>query len=368
MNKEIYYKSPFGGTIVQQKSKWRLGDLIEAYRNAYCGKIGVQFMHIEDTEVCDWIREHVEQVIYEKQTDEEKLHMYSRLNWSHQWGVFMSQKFNTMKRFGLDGCESFVPGLKYLIDTCTQEGARTFVIGMAHRGRLNTLANVVRKPMEVIMAEFQGITPKMQENETLASGDVKYHLGTTYKRKYGASGTEIKLTLMANPSHLEAVNPCVGGRARAEQHFLSGDQESRKNVVPIVVHGDAAFAGQGIVYECLQMEDLPNYTVGGTVHVVINNQVGFTTTPDRARSSVYCSEVAQAINAPIFHVNAHSMDDVAKVFRIAADYRQKFQKDVVIDLIGYRKMGHNELDQPMFTQPLMYNVVNKMNPVRNVYR
>lgn len=261
----------------------------------------------------------------------------------------MSQKFNTMKRFGLDGCESFVPGLKYLIDSATEEGARTFVIGMAHRGRLNTLANVVRKPMEVIMAEFQGITPKMSANETLASGDVKYHLGTTFKRTYGESGTEIKLTLMANPSHLEAVNPCVGGRARAEQHFIGGDMESRKQVMPIIIHGDAAFAGQGIVFECLQMEDLPNYTVGGTVHVVINNQVGFTTTPDRARSSVYCSEVAQSINAPIFHVNAQSMDDVAKVFRIAAEYRQKFQRDVVIDLIGYRKMGHNELDQPMFT-------------------
>ena len=173
---------------------------------------------------------------------------------------------------------------------------------------------------------------------------------------------------MANPSHLEAVNPCVGGRARAEQHFLGGTQECRKQVVPIVVHGDAAFAGQGIVYECLQMEQLPNYTVGGTVHVVINNQVGFTTTPDRARSSVYCSEVAASINAPVFHVNAQCMDDVARAFRIAAEYRQKFQRDVVVDLIGYRKMGHNELDQPMFTQPLMYNIVNKMNPVRNIYR
>ena len=176
------------------------------------------------------------------------------------------------------------------------------------------------------------------------------------------------MTLMANPSHLEAVNPCVQGRARAEQHFLGGKQEDREKVVPIVVHGDAAIAGQGIVYECLQMESLKNYTVGGTIHVVINNQVGFTTTPDRARSSTYCSEVATAISCPVFHVNANSMDDVANTFRIAAQYRQRFGKDVVIDLVGYRKMGHNELDQPSFTQPLMYAIIKNMNPTRNLYR
>ena len=295
--------------------------------------------------------------------------MYPRLNWAHQWGAFMAGKFNTMKRFGLEGCESFVPGLKFCIDSAVEEGARTFVIGMAHRGRLNTLANVVRKPMEVIMAEFQGITPKQGAETVLGNaGDVKYHLGTTFRRRYGDSGHEIKLTLMANPSHLEAVNPCVQGRARAEQHFLGGKNEDRKTVVPIVVHGDAAIAGQGIVYECLQMERLANYTVGGTIHVVINNQVGFTTTPDRGRSSTYCSEVATAISAPIFHVNAHCMDDVANTFRIAAQYRQKFGRDVVIDLVGYRKMGHNELDQPSYTQPLMYAIVKNMNPVRNVYR
>ena len=173
---------------------------------------------------------------------------------------------------------------------------------------------------------------------------------------------------MANPSHLEAVNPCVAGRARAEQHFLGGKQEDRREVVPIVVHGDAALAGQGIVYECLQMQSLNNYEVGGTIHVVINNQVGFTTSPDRSRSSTYCSEVATTIGAPIFHVNANSMDDVANTFKIAAQYRQKFGKDVVVDLVGYRKMGHNELDQPAFTQPLMYAVVKNMMAVKDVYR
>jgi len=170
--------------------------------------------------------------------------MYTRLNYAHQWGAFMASKFNTMKRFGLEGCESFVPGLKFCIDSAVEEGARTFVIGMAHRGRLNTLANVVRKPMEVIMAEFQGIQPNQGDETVNANaGDVKYHLGTTFRRRYGDSGHEIKLTLMANPSHLEAVNPCVAGRVRAEQHFLGGKTEDRKTVVPIVVHGDAAIAG-----------------------------------------------------------------------------------------------------------------------------
>ena len=176
------------------------------------------------------------------------------------------------------------------------------------------------------------------------------------------------MTLLANPSHLEAVNPVVGGRARAEQHYRGGKADSRTAVMPIIVHGDAAMAGEGVVFECLQMAQLQNYGVGGTVHVVINNQVGFTTTPDRQRSGNYCSDVAKSINAPIFHVNAQSMENVMRVFKIAAEYRQKYKNDVVIDLVGFRKFGHNELDQPMFTQPLMYTVVKGMQPVRDVYR
>ena len=173
-------------------------------------------MHIEDREVCNWMRERFEEIQFHEETPEKKVHMYERLNWAHQWGAFMSQKFNTTKRFGLEGCESFVPGLKYLMDSAVEQGCREFVIGMAHRGRLNTLANVVRKPMEVIMAELQGITPELKDTEELSAGDVKYHLGTTLKRKYGKDQVDIRLTLMANPSHLEAVNPCVGGKARAE--------------------------------------------------------------------------------------------------------------------------------------------------------
>ena len=180
-------------------------------------------MHIEDREICNWMRERFEVLQYETETAERKQHMYERLNWAHAWGEFMAAKFNTTKRFGLEGCDSFVPGVKYLLDTAVEHGAREFVIGMAHRGRLNTLANVVRKPMEVIMAELQGVVPTFEDGEKQGAGDVKYHLGTTLERKYGKDQVDIRLTLMANPSHLEAVNPCVGGRARAEQHFIGGD-------------------------------------------------------------------------------------------------------------------------------------------------
>lgn len=204
------------------------------------------------------------------------------------------------------------------------------------------LANVVRKPLPQIFNEFQGKTPDAQDY----SGDVKYHLGTSYTKTY-PDGKKFTATVLANPSHLEAVNPVVMGRARAEQHLM-GD-ENHEKVVPVIIHGDAAFSGQGIVYESMQMQNLHNFKVGGTIHVVVNNQIGFTTTPHKSRSGVYCTDIAKAIDAPIFHVNADSMDDVAKVFKIAAQYRHQFKNDVVIDLIGYRKMGHNELDAPQFT-------------------
>jgi 2-oxoglutarate dehydrogenase E1 component len=269
-----------------------------------------------------------------------------------------------MKRFGIEGVESFIPGLKQFMDRAVDHGARTFIIGMPHRGRLNCLANVVKKPKEQIFAEFIGTLPSQSGENDIGSGDVKYHLGTTLHRNI--KGHECKISLMANPSHLEAVNPVVMGRARAEQHFVTSDK--RDAVVPIIIHGDASFAGQGIVYETIQMQDLPDYEVGGTVHVIVNNQIGFTTSPFQGRSGYYCSDLAKAINAPIFHVNADCLEDVSKVFEIAAEYRQHFNKDVFIDLIGYRKMGHNELDQPSFTQPLMYNIVKKKQAVRDMYR
>lgn len=307
--------------------------------------------------------------------DKEKLHLYDRLNWSHDFGLFLSQKFNTYKRFGLEGCESFVPGVKVCIDEAVDFGATDFIIGMPHRGRLNVLTNVVRKPLEVIFAEFAGALPSPESTDSTAkfkdAGDVKYHLGTSLTRKQKNSNgqdVDVTITLLANPSHLEAINPVVMGRARAQQHSLGGDANARKMVVPIIVHGDAAMAGQGIVYEQIQMQSLANYTVGGTIHIVVNNQIGFTTVPVKGRSGQYASDVAKSINAPIFHVNADSMTDVQRTFRFAAEFRQKFGRDVVIDLIGYRKFGHNELDQPAFTQPLMYKIIAKHPSCRDQFR
>lgn len=305
-------------TILQQKKVWKLRDLIEAYKKAYCGKIGVEFKHIPSVEICNWIRMRFESLQYNSMTEKEKLHLYDRLNWSHDFGLFLTQKFNTMKRFGLEGCESFIPGLKVMIDTAVENGASKFVIGMPHRGRINVLANVVRKPMEVIMAEFQGVKPVGDDATKYAdSGDVKYHLGTSYTRNQKLNnGTtkEVTITLLANPSHLEAVNPVVMGRTRALQHSMGGSADDRGACVPIIVHGDAAMAGQGVVFEQLQMQSLPNYNVGGTIHVVVNNQVGFTTTPNKGRSGTYATDVAKAINAPIFHVNADSVEDVKRTF------------------------------------------------------
>lgn len=225
------------------------------------------------------------------------------------------------------------------------------------------LANVVHKPLEQIFSEFQGKTPDHKDQHTESwhnSGDVKYHLGTSYAKKY-SNGRNLVVTVLANPSHLEAVNPVVLGKTKAEQ--LSMGDTNKEKVIPIIIHGDASFAGQGVVYETMQMQSLNNYSVGGTLHIIVNNQIGFTTYPYMSRSGTYCSDLAKSIDAPIFHVNADSMDDVAKVFKIAAKYRQTFKHDVIIDLIGYRRSGHNELDQPAFTQPLMYKKVSQMVPV-----
>ena len=242
-------------------------------------------------------------------------------------------------------------------------GTETAFIGMPHRGRLNVLVNVLRKPMETLFAEFQG---KMAESEANwgNSGDVKYHLGTT-RQVYG-----MEATLLPNPSHLECVNPVVLGRVRAEidQNGKEDGKLSFNNSMGILVHGDAAFAGQGVVYETMQMEDLHGYRIGGTIHIVVNNQIGFTTTPREARTALHPTEVAKTVGAPIFHVNANDPEAVERVCRIAVDYRARFGKDVVIDLVGYRKFGHNELDQPMFTQPKMYTKIAKIRPVSELYR
>lgn len=368
LDREFYVDAPELAGLLSRKKNWKLGELIDSYTKAYCGKIGVEYMHIMSREQCNWIRDKFEGLQFEKVPNEQRVLNFDRLVWADEFQKFLANKFNTTKRFGLEGCESFIVGLKVSFDALVESGVSNVVIGMPHRGRMNVLGNVVRKPLEQIFNEFQGKIPGDSAESMLAdaanSGDVKYHLGTTFKKSY-PDGRTLTSTVLANPSHLETIDPVVLGKVRAEQHLL-GDTNGDK-VVPIVIHGDAAFAGQGVVYESMQMANLINYRVGGTIHVVVNNQIGFTTCPNKSRSGVYCSDLAKSVDAPIFHVNADSMDDVAKVFRIAAEYRQKFKNDVVIDLIGYRKHGHNELDQPSFTQPLMYKRVAQMKPVADKY-
>ena len=304
----------------------------------------------------NWIRARIETPAVEEFSQEKKLNVLDRLTWSERFESFLNNKFSAAKRFGLEGCESLVPGMKALIDRSAELGTESIVIGMPHRGRLNILANVMRKPMEQVFSEFAGKSPAAGDGgETyMGSGDVKYHLGTSFDRPT-LSGNMIHLSLLANPSHLEAVNTVCLGKVRAKQYY--GDDPDRVKNMPILMHGDGAFAGQGIVYETLDMSGLPDYTVGGSIHVVVNNQVAFTTDPKESRSSPYCTDVAKALDAPVFHVNGDDVEAVVRVFELAAEWRNTFHSDVVIDLIGYRRFGHNEIDEPMFTQPLMYQKI-----------
>ncbi len=283
-----------------------------------------------------------------------------RLTWSDSFERFVASKYPSEKRFGLEGGESLIPGMKALIDRSVDLGVKSIVIGMPHRGRLNVLSNVVRKPNESIFCEFSGAAQPSDEG----SGDVKYHLGMNYVRPT-PSGKRVHLSLVANPSHLEAVDPVVLGKTKAIQYY--GKDDHGDHSMSVLMHGDAAFAGQGIVYETMGFYDLPSYSTGGTIHIVVNNQIGFTTDPRYGRSTPYCTDIAKSINAPIFHVNADDVEAVTFIMQLAADWRQTFHKDVVIDLVCYRKHGHNETDQPMFTQPLMYQAVSKMKPVAQKY-
>lgn len=250
-------------------------------------------------------------------------------------------------------------GMKELIDRAADRGVENIVIGMPHRGRLNVLGNVVRKPLRQIFSEFSGgIKPVEDAGGYTGSGDVKYHLGTSYDRPT-RSGKRVHLSLVANPSHLEAVDPVVIGKTRAKQYY-SNDTDRSKNMA-ILLHGDGSFSGQGVVYETLHLSDLPNYTIGGTIHIVVNNQVAFTTDPKSSRSSPYCTDVAKALNAPIFHVNGDDVEAVVHACELAAEWRHKFKADVVVDIVCYRRFGHNEIDEPSFTQPNMYKVSSRSN-------
>ncbi|KDQ62236.1 hypothetical protein JAAARDRAFT_30121 [Jaapia argillacea MUCL 33604] len=330
-----------------------LREIIKLCKRIYCGAVGIQYVHIPDKDQCDWIRERVEVPKPWNYTVEEKRMILDRLIWSESFEKFIASKFPNEKRFGLEGCEALIPGMKALIDRSVDHGVKDITIGMPHRGRLNVLANVIRKPLEAILNEFTGTA----DPDDWPAGDVKYHLGANYVRPT-PSGKKVTLSLVANPSHLEAEDPVVLGKTRAIQHF-ENDEANHTTAMGVLLHGDAAFAGQGVVYETMGFHNLPHYGTGGTIHLIVNNQIGFTTDPRFARSTPYPSDIAKAIDAPIFHVNGDNVEAVTFVCQLAADWRAKFKKDVVIDIVCYRRYGHNETDQPSFTQPRMYKAIEK---------
>ncbi|KAH7915168.1 thiamine diphosphate-binding protein [Hygrophoropsis aurantiaca] len=337
----------------EDRKTMSLRDIIALLKRIYCGAVGIQYVHIPSTEQCDWIRERVEIPKPWNYTVEEKRMILDRLIWSESFEKFIASKYPNDRRFGLEGCEALIPGMKALIDRSVEHGVKHVTIGMPHRGRLNVLANVIRKPIEAILNEFAG---SVSEDDTPA-GDVKYHLGANYVRPT-PSGKKVSLSLVANPSHLEAADPIVLGKTYAIQH-LEGDATEHNSALGVLLHGDAAFAGQGVVYETMGMHNLPNYGTGGTIHLIVNNQIGFTTDPRFARSTPYPSDIAKSIDAPIFHVNGDNAEAVTFVCQLAADYRAKFKRDVVVDIVCYRRHGHNESDQPSFTQPRMYKAIEK---------
>ncbi len=346
----------FGG-----QKMMKLRDILGLLRNTYCRTVGIEYMHIQDPAQRKWLQERLEKP-YTKPEREEQLRILRRLNSAEAFETFLQTKYVGQKRFSLEGGESLIPLLDATIDAAAEHRLDEAVIGMAHRGRLNVLANIVGKPFGKIFGEFEGnLDPKSMHG----SGDVKYHLGSegTFT---GLDGETIKVSLAANPSHLETVDPVVEGIARAKQDILDFGGTTFP-VLPIQIHGDAAFAGQGVVAETLNMSQLRGYRTGGTVHIVVNNQVGFTAAPASSRSSMYCTDVARMIEAPIFHVNGDDPEAVVRVARLAFEFRQQFHKDVVIDLICYRRRGHNEADNPSFTQPLMYDLIDKKRSVRKLY-
>ncbi|XP_077285612.1 oxoglutarate dehydrogenase Nc73EF isoform X2 [Arctopsyche grandis] len=337
-----------------------LREILNRLENAYCNNIGVEFMFINSLEQCNWIRQRLEVPGVTAMNADQKRLILARLTRATGFEGFLAKKWSSEKRFGLEGCEILIPAMKQVIDVSTKLGVESIVMGMPHRGRLNVLANVCRKPLHQLFTQFAGL-----EAADDGSGDVKYHLGTYIERLNRVTNKNIRLAVCANPSHLEAVDPVVQGKTRAEQ-FYRGDGEGKK-VMSILLHGDAAFAGQGVVFETMHLSDLPDYTTHGTIHIVANNQIGFTTDPRHSRSSAYCTDVARVVNAPIFHVNGDNPEAVMHVCNIAAEWRATFHKDVVIDIVSYRRNGHNEIDEPMFTQPLMYRKIKNTKPVLDIY-
>lgn len=339
-----------------------LADIIKHLDNVYCQSIGVEFMYIRDSKVQDWIKNRLD--INDNQPNfsaDQKKHILKKLNEAVSFENFLHTKYVGQKRFSLEGCEAAIPALDALVEAAADKGVEQFVMGMAHRGRLNVLANIFGKNTQNIFSEFDG---KDYDEDANFDGDVKYHLGLTSDRVTN-SGKKINLNLAPNPSHLETVGAVIEGITRAKQDRYFADDFSK--VLPIAVHGDAAVAGQGIVYEIIQMAKLDGYKTGGTIHLVINNQVGFTTNYLDARSSTYCTDIAKVTLSPVLHVNADDAEAVVHAMLFALDYRMEFGGDVFIDLLGYRKYGHNEGDEPRFTQPILYKAISRHKNPRDIY-
>ncbi|XP_066584804.1 2-oxoglutarate dehydrogenase, mitochondrial-like [Prorops nasuta] len=357
MNKEF----PLGSStrIGGDKTHLPLREIITRLNKIYCGHLGLEYTYINDLHVLDWLREKFEVPgAWELQPDHRKA-VWKDIMRAVTFESFLAKKYGSEKRFGLEGCESFIASTVQVLETSAEKGVESVVMGMAHRGRLSTLVNVCSKPMHQLFIQFNPIPL-----EGFGSGDVKYHLGTFTQKLLERSKKVISLAIAANPSHLEAVSPCINGRVRAEQ--VAKNDNGVKSL-PILVHGDAAFAGQGIVFETMHQTNLPEYTTGGVIHIVINNQVGFTTDPRYSRSSAHCTDVARVVNAPIFHMHGDDPDLVAYCSQVAAEYRSLFHNDVVLDVVGYRRNGHNEMDEPMLTQPLMYKRIKALPNVLTIY-
>ncbi|KAJ1365206.1 2-oxoglutarate dehydrogenase, mitochondrial [Parelaphostrongylus tenuis] len=329
------------------KPSLTLKEIIHRLKHIYCNTTGVEYMHLTNLEQQDWIRRHFEAPRVTELSHDQKKVLFKRLIRS--------------TKFGLEGCEVLIPAIKQVIDTSSNLGVDSFVIGMPHRGRLNVLANVCRQPLTTILSQFSTLEPADE-----GSGDVKYHLGVCIERMNRQSQRKVKIAVVANPSHLEAVDPVVMGKVRAES-FYAGDKKCDRTLA-ILLHGDAAFSGQGVVMETFNLDDLPSYTTYGTIHIVVNNQIGFTTDPRSSRSSPYCTDVGRVVNCPIFHVNVDDPEAVMHVCSVASEWRKTFKKDVIIDLVCYRRHGHNELDEPMFTQPLMYQKIKQMPTALKKYQ
>ncbi|VVT12574.1 2-oxoglutarate dehydrogenase E1 component [Erythrobacter sp. EC-HK427] len=355
--KEVYVGGAFGFEWV------KVGTLFEVLRATYCGDVGLEYMHIADTEERRFLQDK-----FEKPEDtisftpEGKKAILQAVIRGEEYEKYLAKKYVGTKRFGLDGGEAMIPALEAVIKYGGSTGVREIIYGMAHRGRLNVLANVMAKPYRVIFHEFSG--GSANPDDVGGSGDVKYHLGTSTDREF--DGIKVHMSLVPNPSHLEAVNPVVLGKTRAQQAFRD-DLDAHEQVLPVLIHGDAAFAGQGVVWECFGLSGVRGYSTGGCIHFIINNQIGFTTSPKFARSSPYPSDVAKGVQAPILHVNGDNPEAVTFACKLAIEYRQRFKRDIVIDMWCYRRFGHNEGDEPSFTQPLMYKAIRNHPRVSEVY-